>query len=225
MATSNDTEFDLKIDEVIKEAVDLLGGSPYSGEDLRKGRAQLNLLQRELINRSVPLGLLERKPVSVVAGTTDYLLTDDVNDVLAANVVVENSNIPLKRISEIEYFQLVNTTQTSRPTQYTIERRISRTNLRIWPKPDKAYTVNVFTFLKPDDVISYEETLSVQPRYLPAIIYGLAYKMSFIRGAENISPQYRQELKLAYEESLAAAFNEDRERTSLIIQPKIRRRR
>ena len=112
-----------------------------------------------------------------------------------------------------------NKAQTGRPTVYTTERDHDNVTLRVWPTPDKAYTLFTYVFVKPDDAAKYTQNIRIQPRYLPAIIDGLAVEIGLDR--PSVPPEKLQTVKASYEQKLTNAMTEDRERTSFIVRPEI----
>jgi len=90
----------------------------------------------------------------------------------------------------------------------------------VWPTPDQTYTMNLFAMTRVQDVTaSAIQTGDVPFRFLPPLVDGLAYKMSTRR--PGIDPSRISFLKQQYEESFAFALEEDRQRTSMFIRPKL----
>jgi hypothetical protein len=65
-----------------------------------------------------------------------------------------------------------------------------------------------------EDAGAYSNTPDVVFRFLPSLVAGLAYYISFEK-----KPELTQALKLAYEDELARALDGDGSRTSLYITP------
>jgi hypothetical protein len=68
---------------------------------------------------------------------------------------------------------------------------------------------------------TYTENPDIPRRYLPALISGLAVELANKRPAQ-VDINRRQELKAYYEQDWEKAREEDRERVSFYVQPKVR---
>jgi hypothetical protein len=72
-----------------------------------------------------------------------------------------------------------------------------------------------YAAIRPQIITNLLQEVDVHPRYINAILYGLAYKMCFER--RGIPPEYRLELKATYDQLFMEAQEEDRERVDWII--------
>ena len=68
------------------------------------------------------------------------------------------------------------------------------------------------------DVDQYTETLDISPRFLPAIVSGLAWYLADKRPG-LVDQARRGELQMRWETELERALSEDRERVSLFLIP------
>jgi hypothetical protein len=207
MATSGTTSFDLSIEEIVQEAYNRCGVMTDSGYDLKRARRNLNILFSEWGNRGVHLWKVELKEVALVSGQASYTTATDVNDVLEAfvsstSISGENSDttdISLTKIDRSSYAALPNTPK-----------------IFLYSAPN----LNTYTHLKYysigriEDAGSYTNNADVAYRFIPCMIGGLAYYLSFM-----INPQATQTLKLAYEDEMKRALDQDGQRTSVYISP------
>ena len=116
--------------------------------------------------------------------------------------------------------KLPDKTQTGRPTQFSFLRGKDNVSMTVWPTPDQTYTMNLFTMTRIQDVTaSAIQTADLPFRFLPALVDGLAYKMSMRR--PGVDPSKISFLKQQYEETFAFALEEDRQRTSMFIRPRL----
>jgi hypothetical protein len=220
MASSGQTTFDLAIDDVIEQAFEQIGGQPISGEEARSARIALNLLLTEWQNRGVLLWKLVNTPVTVTTSVTSYTLDSDIIDSLQTTINVNGNDLEMNRITYQDYMKLPDKTQTGRPTQFTFLRGKDNVSMTVWPTPDKTYTMNLFTMTRIQDVTaSAIQTADLPFRFLPALVDGLAYKMSMRR--PGVDPSKISFLKQQYEETFAFALEEDRQRTSMFIRPRL----
>jgi len=220
MASSGQTTFDLAIDDVIEQAFEQIGGQPISGEEARSARIALNLLLTEWQNRGVLLWKLVNTPVTVTTSVTSYTLDSDIIDSLQTTINVNGNDLEMNRITYQDYMKLPDKTQTGRPTQFSFLRGKDNVSMTVWPTPDQTYTMNLFTMTRIQDVTaSAIQTADLPFRFLPALVDGLAYKMSMRR--PGVDPSKISFLKQQYEETFAFALEEDRQRTSMFIRPKL----
>ena len=220
MASSGQTTFDLAIDDVIEQAFEQIGGQPISGEEARSARIALNLLLTEWQNRGVLLWKLVNTPVTVTTSVTSYTLNSDIIDSLQTTINVNGNDLEMNRITYQDYMKLPDKTQTGRPTQFSFLRGKDNVSMTVWPTPDQTYTMNLFTMTRIQDVTaSAIQTADLPFRFLPALVDGLAYKMSMRR--PGVDPSKISFLKQQYEETFAFALEEDRQRTSMFIRPRL----
>ena len=220
MASSGQTTFNLAIDDVIEQAFEQIGGQPISGEEARSARIALNLLLTEWQNRGVLLWKLVNTPVTVTTSVTSYTLNSDIIDSLQTTINVNGNDLEMNRITYQDYMKLPDKTQTGRPTQFSFLRGKDNVSMTVWPTPDQTYTMNLFTMTRIQDVTaSAIQTADLPFRFLPALVDGLAYKMSMRR--PGVDPSKISFLKQQYEETFAFALEEDRQRTSMFIRPRL----
>lgn len=220
MASSGQTTFDLAIDDVIEQAFEQIGGQPISGEEARSARIALNLLLTEWQNRGVLLWKLSDEEVVLSSAQIEYTLETKIIDSLQTTIDVSGNDLEMNRITYQDYMKLPDKTQTGRPTQFAFLRGKDRVTMYVWPSPDQAYTMNLLAMTRVESVTaSAIQTGDVPFRFLPPLVDGLAYKMSTRR--PGIDPSRISFLKQQYEESFAFALEEDRQRTSMFIRPKL----
>ena len=223
MARSGTYNFNLDIDEVIQEATEMIGGEETLGHTPASARRSINLMLNDWQNRGISLWSVNTTTVTVTDTVASVTLQDYTIDALAVtySTSVSGTDIALERISREEYHNLPNKQQTGRPTQYTIERGVDNPLLKLYPTPDNSTGVlNIEKFDQLQDVDkSAEQNADVPIRFLPALTCGLSYYLSMKR--PGIPMDRIQMLKANYEEKLGYAREEDRERASMFIRPKL----
>ena len=221
MATSGTYNFNLDIDEVIQEATEMIGGEETLGHTPASARRSINLMLNEWQNKGVLLWSI--LTTAVTATSVETSLSDEILDTLAVTYAVSaaSTDIALERISREEYHNLPNKTTTGRPTQYAITRGVNNIALFLYPTPDITTGIlNIECFKQLEDVNkSAGQNAQVPKRFLPALTCGLSYYLSMKR--PGIPMDRIQMLKANYEEKLAFAMEEDRERASMYIKPKL----
>jgi hypothetical protein len=223
MATSGTFNFSLDIDEVIQEATEMIGGEQTLGHEPKSARRSINLMLQDWQNRGILLWTADTTTVSVSTSVTAYDLGSTVVDVLETTLRRDNTDLQLQRISMEEYALLPNKGQTGRPSQYAVRRNRDNVTVYLWPIPEN--TTDLLNFEKVrylEDVNkSAIQTADISRRFLPCLTAGLAYQLSMKRpGVEGGRIQF---LKAEYEERLARAMEEDRERASFYLKPRLNR--
>ena len=223
MARSGTYNFNLDIDEVIQEATEMIGGEETLGHTPASARRSINLMLNDWQNRGISLWSINTTVVTVTDTVASVTLQDYTIDALVVtySTSVSGTDIALERISREEYHNLPNKSQTGRPTQYTIERGVDNPLLKLYPTPDNSTGVlNIEKFDQLQDVDkSAGQNAEVPIRFLPALTCGLSYYLSMKR--PGIPMDRIQMLKANYDEKLGYAMEEDRERASLFIRPKL----
>ena len=221
MATSGTYNFNLDIDEVIQEATEMIGGEETLGHTPASARRSINLMLNEWQNKGVLLWSI--LTTAVTATSVETSLSDEILDTLAVTYAVNSSatDIALERISREEYHNLPNKTTTGRPTQYAITRGVNNIALFLYPTPNITTGIlNIECFKQLEDVNkSAGQNAQVPKRFLPALTCGLSYHLAMKR--PGIPMDRIQMLKANYDEKLAFAMEEDRERASMFIRPRL----
>jgi len=222
MAVSGTYDFNLDIDEVIQEAMEMIGGEDTLGHEPASARRSINLMLKDWQNRGILLWTTSVSSVTVAASTTAYDLSSSTIDALEVVLNRDDTDIQLNRISPEEYLLIPNKTQTGRPMQYSIRRSRDNPVMSVWPIPENSTDIlKMEIFSEMQDVNkSAIQNADLPKRFLPAMTCGLSYYMSMKR--PGVEAGRIQMLKVNYEEKLARAMEEDRERVSMYIVPKLR---
>jgi hypothetical protein len=197
----------------------MIGGEATLGHEPKSARRSINLMLTDWGNRGVLLWSTGTTTVTVAASTTAYTLDGSVNDVFQIVYNEGNSDIVLERITYEEYLQLPQKGQTGRATQFAAKRDRDAVVVYPWPIASnstdklKIETINALQ----DIDKSATQNADIHKRFLPALTTGLAYYMSMKRA--GTPPEKTMMLKGNYEETLARAMEEDRQRTSLWARP------
>ena len=221
MAVSGTYNFNLDIDEVIQEAMEMIGGENTLGQEPASARRSINLMLKDWQNRGILLWSTSVSSVTVSASVTAYSLDSSTVDALEVVLERDNTDIQLTRISPEEYLLIPNKTQTGRPMQYSIRRGVSNPTMSVWPIPENSTDVLKMEIISElqDVNKSAGQNADLPKRFLPPLTCGLAYYMSMKR--PGVEGQRMQMLKGNYEELLSRAMLEDRERASMHVVPKL----
>tara|TARA_A100001391_G_scaffold127744_1_gene87388 strand:- start:176 stop:859 length:684 start_codon:yes stop_codon:yes gene_type:complete len=203
MTTSNTATFNLTVNDCIQEAFDRIGGDPILGYDVRSARRSLNIMFSDWANRGYNQWTVELKDLSISKSTTEYTLDYDTVDIINANVLDGSTEYSMTRLGLNDYAAISNKTTESRPTQFYLQ-RLNTPVIKIYPAPDKAYTIRYYRMRKIQDITAstvdgVQQTFDIPFRAFECMCAGLAYYLSKKR--VNIDQAQRAELKMDYEQA------------------------
>ena len=222
MATSGTTSFDLSIDDIIEEAYERIGMRTNSGNDIKSARRSLNILFSEWGNRGIHLWKVELDEATLVSGQANYTVSSDVSDVLEAYISstsgtpgTTTSDLTLSKIDRSAYAALPNKGTLGQPSQYYVDRQTTPV-IYLYQTPDLStyLYLKYYVIKRIEDAGAYTNTADVAYRFIPCMVAGLSYYLAMKR-----SPERAQLLKMAYEDEIKRALDEDGSRTSLFITP------
>jgi len=233
--TSEATEFNPQIDDIIEEAFERTGvRGTRTGYQLRSARRSLNILFQEWGNRGVHLWKVKLAKIPLVLGQAEYNYAsdstnfpDDISDILEGyyrnnTTTTAPVDVALTKIDRSTYSQTPNKLAQGTPSQYYVERKLNP-SIFLYTTPSSSVsdttTPSKFQFCfyylsKIQDVGAYTNTSDVVNRFYPCMMSGLAYYLS-----QKYSPDRSQELERRYESELLRALDADNQGTSTFISP------
>ena len=224
MATSGTKTFSLNTGDVIEEAYELAGLELRTGYDAATARRSLNIMFSDWSNRGINLWTVEQVILNLTSGTASYTLNSYDLDVLEAIVRVFDSasssaytDVSVNRISRADYLNLPNKTTTGRPFQFYVDRKETPI-LYLYPTPDNVTTYKFVSYRmqRIDDITASNQDQEVPSRFIACMTAGLAYQIALKK-----NPEKSQLLKFEHEELFARAADEDRDRASIQLVPRI----
>lgn len=232
MTTTGTTAFNLSVLDLIEEAYERCGAEVRTGYDLRTARRSLNLLSIEWANRGINLWTVEQGSIPLTQGTISYTLPVDTIDLLDHVVRTgtgsNQTDINISRISVDTYSTIPNKNAQGRPIQVWINRQsgattptgVANPTINVWPSPDQDnyYTFVYWRLRRIQDAGNGDNTQDIPFRFLPCMVAGLAYHLSM--KIPDALPR-AQMLKGVYEELWQQAADEDREKASLRLAPRV----
>jgi len=226
MATSGTATFNMDFTEIAEEAFERAGREMRTGYDLRTARRSMNLLTIEWQNRGINMWTIEEGTVNLVSGTASYALPADTVDLLEHVVrtgdgnITTQSDLNITRISVSTYVSIPNKLSQGRPIQLYIDRGQANPTVTVWPVPDASttYILKYWRMRRIEDAGTGVNTADVNFRFLPCLVAGLAY---YIAMKEPDLAQRLPMLKAAYDEQFDLAAQEDREKATLSLVPRI----
>ena len=233
MTTTGTTAFNLDLNSLIEESFERCGSELRSGYDLRTARRSLNLLTIEWANKGINLWTVEQGEIPLVQGQIEYNLPADTIDlldhVIRTGTGQNQQDINITRISGSTYSTIPNKNTQGRPIQVWINRQsgadypvtgVKYPQINIWPTADTAtpYTFVYWRLRRIQDMGSGVTTADIPFRFLPALVAGLAFHLS-IKIPEAAARS--ADLKAMYDEVFRDAADEDREKASLRLAPRV----
>ena len=216
--TSGTYAWQLDIADILEEAYELAGVEMKSGYAAESGRRSLNLLFTSWINKGINLWTLELKTLDLVDGTTSYTLDSATSDIYSMVLRQDGIDTEMTRLGLDEYLKLPDKTSEGIPTHFATERRRDRIVLYLYPTPNASTLDLVYYRIRYiQDIGGSAEIPDAPRRFLPALITGLAYQLAL--KAPQLDGPRLQMLKMEYNESMTAAIEEDREKSSLFLVP------
>jgi hypothetical protein len=251
MASTGTRNFNLDIGDILEEAYEQAGLPGTKGQDFRSALRSLNLIQLEWSNIGINLwqveevvwnssGLLTDPAGYLVSGQSAYNVAFDTISILGASIRTDQGTVNqidynIERISRPEYQAIVNKRILGRPTTFyynridikdeSVSNEDTRGVLRLWQVPDRSsYYQLVYWRMKrmADAGDGPDSTVAVPDRFLPAYIATLASKLALKATIPEVVAR-GQELEARASTLLMAAMEEDREKSTLTIVPRISR--
>jgi len=222
MAVSGTYNFNLDIDEVIQEALEMIGGEQTLGHEPASARRSINLMLKDWQNMGVLLWSTSVSSVTVVASTKAYSLDASTLDALEVVLNRDNTDLKLTRVTPEEYLLIPNKTQTGRPSQYSIRKGVNNPTLSVWPLPENSTDVlkiEIVSELQDVDKSAIQNA-DIHKSFLPCLTSGLAYNMSLKRPGVELARV--QVLKAHYEEIFSRALLANRELAVMKVVPRLR---
>ena len=197
-----------------------------SGYDLRTARRSMNLLTIEWQNRGINMWTIDEGTISLVQGTSSYDLPADTIDLLehvirtGSGNVSTQSDLSISRISVSTYASIPNKLTQGRPIQIYIDRGQANPSVTVWPVPDASstYVLKYYRMRRIQDAGSGVEDADVNFRFLPCLVAGLAYYIA--QKDPELAPRIPM-LQTEYERQFDLAAQEDREKASISLVPRM----
>ena len=226
MATSGTATFNMDFTEIAEEAWERAGREMRSGYDLRTARRSMNLLTIEWQNRGINMWTIDEGTISLVQGTSSYDLPADTIDLLehvirtGSGNVSTQSDLSISRISVSTYASIPNKLTQGRPIQIYIDRGQANPSVTVWPVPDASstYVLKYYRMRRIQDAGSGVENADVNFRFLPCLVAGLAYYIA--QKDPELAPRISM-LQTEYERQFDLAAQEDREKASISLVPRM----
>lgn len=220
MATSGSTAFDLTFDDILQDAVGMVGGGPILAEELKAAQRGIDYLLIAAQNKAPLLHKIETTVVSLSTSVTSYTFDDSVLDVQHIGIKTSatgSNTITLMRHGYERWAELPTKSNTGRPVAYWFDRRRESSILNVWPLPSQNYTAVLTLHKVTESTVRAFNSIDVPRRFIPAMVHGIAYYIG-LRRSGRVPTERLMLLKAEYEKLFGEAMQEDRERGSVYIK-------
>ncbi len=217
MATSGTSNFDPTFDDLLQDAAAMVGGGPVLADELISARRGLDYLLTDLQNKNVLLHKIETTVIPVSASVSSLTFDQSISDVLVASVRTSSTDIVIDRDGYERWAEIPTKSQTGRPTRYWWDRRRTSNVMNFWPLPDQTYDVVLTIQKNAENTLRAFDNVDVPRRFMPALVYGLAYWIGLRRG-NRVDTNRLALLRAEYERAVRDAMREDRERGKVLIR-------
>ena len=217
MATSGTSNFDPTFDDLLQDAAAMVGGGPLLADELIGARRGLDFLLTDLQNKNVLLHKIETTTVPVSVSVSSLTFDQSISDVLVASVRTSSTDIVIERDGYERWAEIPTKSQTGRPVRYWWDRRRDSSVMNLWPLPDQTYTLVLTVQKNAESTLRAFDNVDVPRRFMPALVYGLAYWVGLRRG-NRVDTNRLTLLRAEYERAIKDAMREDRERGKVLIR-------
>lgn len=234
MATSGSFDYTIDRDDVITEALQLVGrladGESPTADQLTSCGRTLNMLVKAWQSDGLQLFRRKTYSFSVVSGTTSYVfgtggtVTETPTRMLYVYRQISGEDVPLTALSDTEYQNLSDKDSTSTPTSYYYEYLGKTANLYLWPTGGASETITIYCRGERPiyDFDAATDDADVPDYYYLALSYGLALAIAPKYGCEETQAA-RIEKLATYYKAEALAYDVENN-TSVMLEPRFRGR-
>lgn len=176
-------DFNLTRSEIVERAFRITGilsdGESLSGEQSINGIKALNTLIKYWQASSVFLWTLSPQTITTIINTPNYSFDEDVIGIDRAYYTLNEQDIGLEVIPYREYLTDYdkNTTATE-PSAVALRGEKTSPTLYLWPTPTSVLDIEVLVIRKLQDMDTSDGNPDIPPKFLQALVYGLAEVLS-----------------------------------------------
>lgn len=166
------------LEEAYRKVGSLADGESLSAAQEDTGTKKLNLILKALGEDGVQLFTYVTESVSLVAGTSEYTIpmTNGLSIVDRCHLVDNANDFRLDRMDFFEYEDLLDKEASGRPVCFS--QSSDGLSIRLYPVPEKVYTLKVHGIRKLKDWTDSNETGEFPAKWLNVLKYGLAVELA-----------------------------------------------
>lgn len=226
MATSGSSNYNLTRNDIIQEALELIGvvagGETAAAADVSTADRSLNMMVKGWQAKGINLWRQTEGSFSVTAATASFTMGTGGTvafrplRITSARLSVDSIETPLQEMSRDEYFSIPLKTSSGRPTGYYYDPQLSAGKIYLWPTVATGVTATLkFTYQRSlEDFDAAGDEPDFPQEWLECLAYNLA-----VRLAPKFGATISQEVAGIALESLDDLMGWDREPASVFFQP------
>lgn len=179
---------------IIEAAGRKIGLSDMVPEELADGLEALNSMLAHFSAIGTMIPAVTREQFTTSSGVEIYTVgeggaidTEWPDSIEAAVVVEDGIEYPIRPFSAKDYAYTGDKTDDSRPLALYYERTYPLGRFLLWPAPDAAYTIKLYSKKPIGNFTSYSEEVELPPEYHSMIVYNLAVELAPEFGIDNIN--------------------------------------
>ena len=174
----------------------------------------MNLMVSDWANKGINLWTVKQRLLPMEATVNEYVLNDDVVDIISAVIVRSGSDLSMARISREEWLSIPVKSTASRPSQWYLDRQILPT-LKVYPTPENS--TDIFTYdclVRIEDITEPTHSIGIPFRFYEAFMADLSARIAEKKAPDRVN---RLDSRAALKWDEAAA--EDRDRAAYQVNP------
>jgi hypothetical protein len=226
MATSGSTNYSLTRNDIITEALELIGvvagGETPSATDVATADRSLNMMVKGWQAKGIQLWRQTEGSLTATALAASFTMgtggdfTSRPLRITSARLSISGIETPLREMSRAEYFDMPLKTATGRPTGYYYDPALTLGKIYLWPTVATGVTATLkFSYQRSlEDFDAAGDEPDFPQEWLECIAYNLA-----VRLAPKFGATISQEVAGVAIESLDDLMGWDREPASIYFQP------
>lgn len=200
--------------DAAEEAFERCGRELRTGYDMTTSLRSMNLMVSTWSNKGINLWTVKERQEKMIASENEYVLSDDIVDVITGVIVRSGSDLAVGRISREEFINIPVKTTLGRPSQWYIDRQIVPV-LKVYPTPENSTDIFKYNCLtRIEDVTTPRDEIAIPFRFYDAFIADLSARISYKK-----APDRTQILEAKRVESWDEAASEDRDRAAFKVTP------
>jgi hypothetical protein len=227
MATSGSSNYSLTRNDIIQEALELIGvaaaGETPAAADVSTADRSLNIMIKGWQAKGINLWRQTEGILTATAGQASFTMgtggdftTARPLRITSARLTVSSIDTPLQEISRQEYFDLPNKSASGRPTCYYYDPALTLGKIYLWPTVATGVSATLkFTYQRSiEDFDAAGDDPDFPQEWLECLAYNLAARLAPKFGT-TVSP----EVAAIAIESLDDLMGWDMEPASIFFQP------
>jgi hypothetical protein len=193
--------------DAAEEAFERCGRELRVGYDMETSLRSMNLMLSAWANKGINLWTVKQRLLPMETSTPEYILDEDIVDIITGVITRSGSDLTTGRISRKEFITIPVKTTLGRPSQWYLDRQVIPI-LKLYPTPENSTDVFKYDALtRIEDVGDARDQIAVPFRFYDAFIADLAARISY-KKAPDRTVVLEQKSTTSFDE--AAAEDKDR---------------